>query len=298
MPHAGAVEARYEKVEKNQGGTQVRPLPAESVAAGQRIALPDGRNYATVSGVQVEDDDFGVPALVVATLANGGTLRMASGSVVSVEGTEGVPAAPAVAADDGSPEELVAQVAALHPGSDRVAQLADRLTRGINFKSGSNLQDLRDLALTLFVDRGDLENALKAADLLTGLGFDGNFGRWKWIESALAMAAYLTREDEARSEAYSEALRVADEAETDPLRAKLNAQMRQRQLNDPNLYDPEILRATAAGDRSAEKDWRVLRLGALLYLRAHGGSETLSREVLDRRIANELNAVAGLAGAS
>jgi hypothetical protein len=112
------------------------------------------------------------------------------------------------------------------------------------------------------------------------------------------MAAYLTREDEARSEAYSEALRVADEAETDPLRAKLNARLRQRQLNDPNLYDPEILRATAAGDRSAEKDWRVLRLGALLYLRAHGGSETLSREVLDRRIANELNAVAGLASAS
>jgi hypothetical protein len=112
------------------------------------------------------------------------------------------------------------------------------------------------------------------------------------------MAAYLTREDSARSEAYSEALRVADEAETDPLRAKLNARLRQRQLNDPNLYDPEILRATAAGDRSAEKDWRVLRLGALLYLRAHGGSETLSREVLDRRIANELNAVAGLASAS
>ena len=285
-------------MEKISGGTQVRPLPAGSVAAGQRIALPDGTTYATVSRVQVENDDFGIPAVVVATLADGGSLRMASGSVVSVESAEAASAAPAVAADDGSPEELVAQVAALHPGSDRVAQLADRLMRGINFKSGSNLQDLRDLALTLFVDRGDLDNALKTADLLTGLGFDGNFGRWKWIESALAMASYLTREDEARSEAYSEALRVADEAETDPLRAKLNAQMRQRQLNDPNLYDPEILRATAAGDRSAEKDWRVLRLGALLYLRAHGGSETLSREVLDRRIANELSAVAGLSGAS
>jgi hypothetical protein len=285
-------------VEKNTGGTQVRPLPAGSVTAGQRIALPDGTSYATVSGVQVENDDFGTPALVIATLADGGTVRMASGSVISVEGADDAPAAPAVAADDGSPEELVAQVAALHPDSDRVAELADRLTRGINFKSGSNLQDLRDLALTLFVDRGDLDNALKTADLLTDLGFDGNFGRWKWIESALAMAAYLTREDAARSEAYSEALRVADDAETDPLRAKLNARLRQRQLNDPNLYDPEILRATGSGDRAAEKDWRVLRLGALLYLRAHGGSETLSREVLDRRIANELNAVAGLSTAS
>ncbi len=274
-----------------------RPLPAEAVAAGQRIALPDGTGYTEVTGVEVESDDFGVPALVVASLAGGGTLRLASGSIVSVEAA-GTPVAPAVAADDGSPEELVAQVAALHAGSPRVAELAERLARGINFKSGSNLQDLHDLALTLFVDRGDAAGALKTADLLTGLGFDGNFGRWKWVESALAMAAYLTRDDEPRSAAYSAALRVADEAETDPLRAKLNAQMRQRQLNNPNLYDPEILRATAAGDRAAEKDWRVLRLGALLYLRAHGGSETLAREVLDRRIANELNAVAALSNAS
>jgi hypothetical protein len=283
-------------VEKNS--MQTRPLPAEAVAAGQRIALPGGSGYAEVSAVEVESDDFGVPAVVIASLADGGTLRIASGSAVSVEAAPGAPVAPAVAADDGSPEELVAQVAALHVGSARVTELAERLARGINIKSGSNLQDLHDLALTLFVDRGDTDGALRTADLLTGLGFDGNFGRWKWIESALAMAAYLTREDEARSAAYSEALRVADEAETDPLRAKLNARVRQRQLNDPNLYDPEILRATAAGDRKAEKDWRVLRLGALLYLRAHGGSETLAREVLDRRIANELSAVAGLSASS
>ncbi|TDK24807.1 hypothetical protein E2F48_13475 [Arthrobacter crusticola] len=277
---------------------QARPVAAEVLAAGQRIALPDGSGYVEVGSVDIESDDFGVPAVVVATLAGGRTLRIASGSVVSVEAVGGAPLVPAVAADDGSPEELVAQVAALHPGSDRISELAERLARGINFKSGSNLQDLHDLALTLFVDRGDTDSALRTADLLTDLGFDGNFGRWKWIESALAMAAYLTRDDEARSAAYSVALRVADESETDPLRAKVNAAVRQRQLNNPNLYDPEILRATAAGNRAAEKDWRVLRFGVLLYLRAHGGSETLSRDVLDRRIANELSAVAGLASAS
>ncbi|WP_294568950.1 DUF6707 family protein [uncultured Arthrobacter sp.] len=283
-------------MEKNT--LQARPVAAEALAAGQRIALPDGSGYVEVGSVDIESDDFGVPAVVVATLAGGRTLRIASGSVVSVETVGGAPLVPAVAADDGSPEELVAQVATLHPGSDRIGELAERLARGINFKSGSNLQDLHDLALTLFVDRGDTGSALKTADLLTDLGFDGNFGRWKWIESALAMAAYLTRDDEARSAAYSVALRAADESETDPLRTKVNAAVRQRQLNNPNLYDPEILRATAAGNRAAEKDWRVLRLGVLLYLRAHGGSETLSREVLDRRIANELSAVAGLASAS
>ncbi len=296
MPHAGAAERGTKKVEKST--LQARPVAAEALAAGQRIALPDGSGYVEVGSVDIESDDFGVPAVVVATLAGGRTLRIASASVVSVEAASGAPLVPAVAADDGSPEELVAQVAALHPGSDRIGELAERLARGINFKSGSNLQDLHDLALTLFVDRGDTDSALKTADLLTDLGFDGNFGRWKWIESALAMAAYLTRGDEARSAAYSAALRVADESETDPLRAKVNAAVRQRQLNNPNLYDPEIVRATAAGNRAAEKDWRVLRLGVLLYLRAHGGSETLSREVLDRRIANELSAVAGLAGAS
>ncbi|NKX51668.1 hypothetical protein HER39_14065, partial [Arthrobacter deserti] len=79
--------------------------------------------------------------------------------------------------------------------------------------------------------------------------------------------------------------------DADPFRAKMNATVRQRQMNEPNLYDKEIHRAMAAVDKAAERDWRVLRLGVLVFLRAHGGSETLDPPELAWRIRNELVAI-------
>ncbi len=272
----------------------LRAVPAEMLAAGDVLALPDGGDTAEVTAIGIENDDFGVPALVVATVAGDHRITIATGSMVYVEPADAEIGVSAVAADHGSPEALVAQVAQAHPDSTDIQDVAGRLARGINLKSGSNLQDLHQLALALFVDEGDAAAALGIADLLAELPFDGNFGRWKWIEGGLAIAAYLTRHDEERSLRYSAAIRAADDAETDPLRAKTSAMYRQRQLNEPNVYDPEILRASTAGRIDVERDWRVLRIGVLLYLRAHGGSETLSRDVLERRIAAELAAVAAL----
>jgi hypothetical protein len=274
--------------------TGLRAVPAEVLAAGNVLALPDGDDSAEVTAVAVENDDFGAPALVIATVAGGRRISIATGSMVYVEPADAEIGVSAVAADHGSPEALVAQIAQAHTDSGVIQEIAARLARGINLKAGSNLQDLQQLALTLFIDEGDTAAALTIADLLAELPFDGNFGRWKWIEGGLAIAAYLTRHDEERSARYSAAIRAADDAETDPLRAKTAAMYRQRQLNEPNVYDPEILRASAAGSIGVERDWRVLRIGVLLYLRAHGGSETLSREVLERRIAAELAAVASL----
>ncbi len=273
--------------------TGLRAVPAEGLAVGDVLALPGVDDAAEVVAVDVEHDDFGVPALVVATTAEG-RVSIAIGSMVYVEPADAEISTSAVAADHGSPEALVAQIAQAHPESAAVLEIAARLARGVNLKAGSNLQDLHQLALTLFIDEGDTAGALTVAGLLVELPFDGNFGRWKWIEGGLALAAYLTRHDAERSARYSAALRAADDAETDPLRAKTAALYRQRQLNEPNVYDPEILRASSAGRTAVERDWRILRIGVLLYLRAHGGSETLSREVLERRIAAELAAVGTL----
>lgn len=269
---------------------RVQPLAAEAISAGRKLLLPGGERTCEVVDAVVEHDDFGVPAVVLATLETGETVRIATGSTVQVEVADELPQLPA---DEGSPEALIAHVAAVHPESPRVRELADRLTKGVNFKSGSNLQDIRDLALTLYVDLADAPSALKVCDLLTGQPFDGNFGRWNLIEACLALAAHLTSDEDSRAGAYSAALRAADDAETDPLKVKLAAAVRQRQLNEPNLYDREISRS--AENPAAEKDWRGLRLSVLLYLRAHGGSETLSSEALDRRIAHELAAIRALA---
>ena len=55
----------------------------------------------------------------------------------------------------------------------------------------------------------------------------------------------------------------------------MKAKVRQRSLNEPNLYDKEIFRSIDNSNHEAEREWRLLRLESLLFLRAHGGSETI-----------------------
>ncbi|MBG6178910.1 DUF6707 family protein [Arthrobacter sp. CAN_A1] len=281
---------------KNRKPTRVRRLSAEAVTAGHHIIGPAGAEPTKVVGTDIENDDFGTPAVVVATLDSGDTLRIATGSQVQIAVDDAEAGAGSIPAQDGTPEAVIAHAVSVHPESTQLQGIAERLSNGVNVKSGSNLQDVHDLALSLLVDFADATNAQRVCDLLTPLPFDGNFGRWKWIEGALALASYLAYDDgdPARADAYSASLRTADDAETDPLKAKLAGAVRQRQLNAPNLYDPEISRAAAAGNPAAEKDWRVVRLTALFYLRSHGGSETLTTEELTRRIHNELLAIRAL----
>ncbi|WP_341395389.1 DUF6707 family protein [Arthrobacter sp. G119Y2] len=272
---------------------------AELLAPGQ-IPVHESTSLAPVRDSSVENDDFGVPALVHLVLEDGMTLRLAYGSSVRVKAPApaGAPAdaVRVVPAEEENYAAVVAAAAAAHPRDSQVQEISARLSRGLNVKSGSNLRDVCDLAHTLYVDLDDSENALQVCNIITGLPFDGNFGRWNWIQAALSLAAHITHEsgDEETSAAYAQAVRAGDAAESDPLKAKLAAEMLQRQLNEPNLYDREIHRSAEAGDEHSERDWRVLRLDALLYLRAHGGSQTLSESELDRRIRNELIAVRGL----
>ena len=194
---------------------------------------------------------------------------------------------------EGHPEDLIRHIDAVHPGRHAIHELCERLAKGINTKSGACLQDLRELAYELYVSQNDPENAQKVADLLTVVPFDGNPGRWASVESGLALAAHLSRErgEDARSAAYSELLRAPETAEKDPFRAQMAARVRQRTLNEPNLYDKEVSRAAETGDEAEERSWRILRLDTLLHLRAHGGSEAFDGAELDRRIKIELHAI-------
>jgi len=193
----------------------------------------------------------------------------------------------------GTPESVVGAAAAAHPDALGVMLLSDRLAKGINTNSGSCLKDLSDLAHELFVTLKDAEGALAVADLLNVLPFDGNPGRWTSVEAALALSSYICRQTgkEDRAEVYEKLLRAPDAMETDPFKARINAKIRQRSLNEPNLYDKEIFRAIDNSNPDAEREWRLLRLEALMFLRAHGGSETIGLKELERRIANELESV-------
>lgn len=333
---------------------------AGALQGGDHLLLPGGDRSAEIQRVDVEADDFGTPAMVLATLTGGGVLRIAAGSVVRIAGdgkdldtravetapdtspdtavvtTAGAgspppaveplpqgggsgadgaaappavvpplpPAPPAVSGPseedlalipvlDGTPESVVEAVAAVHPDSVGVQLLSERLAKGINTKSGSCLKDLSDLAHELFIILKDAESALAVADLLNVLPFDGNPGRWASVEASLALSSYVCRQlgQEERAAAYERFLRGPDAMEADPFKARINAKVRQRSLNEPNLYDKEIFRSIDNSNPDAEREWRLLRLEALLFLRAHGGSETIGAPELERRIGNELESV-------
>jgi hypothetical protein len=361
---------------------------AGSLTSGDQLLLPDGGRTAEIQRVELEADDFGTPAVVLASLTGGGTIRIAAGSTVRIldtapgiaapqEGHDGVtglpaaahrpegeategeategeapqgeapyraatdaealeaqrrveeqsaqqppaarqaaPAAPAVVvpplpaippavsgpsaeelaripAPQGTPEAVVEAAAQAHADAVGVLLLADKLAKGINFKSGSCLKDLSDLAHELFITLKDPDGALAVADLLNVLPYDGNPGRWASVEASLALSSYICRQDrqEERAEVYEKLLRTPENQETDPFKSRMNAKVRQRSLNEPNLYDKEIFRSIDNSNHEAEREWRLLRLESLLFLRAHGGSETIGVDELERRISNELEAV-------
>jgi hypothetical protein len=306
---------------------------AGSLAPGDELLLPDGQQSAHIQHLEVESDDFGTPAIVLATLSGGGTVRIAAESSVKVldaapDAVQQLPAAGNVAAEaaaveapavvvpplpaippsaagpseeemalipapQGTPEAVVEAAADSHPDAEGVMLLADRLAKGINVKSGSCLKDLSDLAHELFITLKDPEGSLAVADLLNVLPYDGNPGRWASVEASLALSSYICRQDgqAARAEVYEKLLRTPETQETDPFKARMNAKVRQRSLNEPNLYDKEIFRSIDNSNHAAEREWRLLRLESLLFLRAHGGSETIGASELQRRISNELEAV-------
>jgi hypothetical protein len=313
---------------------------ADALRNGDSLLLPGDGQVGHIRRIELEHDDFGIPAMLVATMDDGGLIRIAVGSTVSVvapeapearviefaqihdpaAGAEPTTEPPAVVAPPqpdvppastgpapgptpeelalipephGTPEDVVAAAAQAHPGRIGVLLLTERLARGINTKSGSCLTDLSDLSNELFVALSDWEHALAVADLLNVLPFDGNPGRWTSIERSLALSAYIARQNgmPERAEVYEKLLRAPESHETDTFKARMNAKVRQRVLNEPNLYDKEIFRAMDSSNVEAEREWRLLRLDTLLFLRAHGGSETTNPSELERRIGNELEAI-------
>ncbi|UKA63251.1 DUF6707 family protein [Arthrobacter sp. FW306-04-A] len=336
---------------------QYREKQAGALQIGDYLFLPGDGPAEEITQIELEHDDFGVPALVLVTTLDGGNVRIAIGSSVPVgeavvtldddgdapakedpatlaepvpgdapddvtseggtsdggdEPAEAVPAVvvpplPAVAPTvsgpgpqlalipepTDSPEDVVAAAAEAHPGRNGVAVLSERLVKGINTKSGSCLRDLSDLAHDLFIELRDPDHALAVADILNVLPYDGNRDRWMSVERSLALSSFICRElgQTERAKVYDQLLQAPDTLETDPFKARINAKVRQRGLNEPNLYDKEIFRSIDNGNRDAEREWRLLRLETLLFLRSHGGSTTLGVGELDHRIANELEAV-------
>lgn len=200
-----------------------------------------------------------------------------------------------IPAPEVTPEQLIQNLAEQYPGRAGLQNLAERLTKGINVKSGSCLADLRAFSQDLFLEHQDADGALAVADLLNVLPFDGNPARWTHTEASLALSSYIAEllGDRDRAERYRLLLKAPEGQSLDPFRSRLEAKIRQRRLNEPNLYDKEVFRAMDSGNHEAEREWRILRLESLLHLMAHGGSQTLAPDEVERRVRLELDLIRG-----
>jgi hypothetical protein len=287
-------------------GSSVRLVGTDGVvdaAAPQVVQAAEGAtdSPAAKGPADAKKPDAATPLQVVGNQDAGAALPPAPPAVVVPPLPATTPAIIGPSAEDlalipepsGTPESVVESVAEAHPDSVGVLLLADKLVKGINTKSGSCLKDLSDLAHELFIMLKDADGALAVADLLNVLPFDGNPGRWSSVEASLALSTYICRQtgQKDRAAVYEKLLRAPENQETDPFKARMQARVRQRSLNEPNLYDKEIFRSIDNSNHEAEREWRLLRLESLLFLRAHGGSQTISAGELERRIANELESV-------
>lgn len=283
-------------------GGYLRHLKAQDVRPGDSFLTRRGEPAPAVASTRVVRDDFGTPALVIATLVGGREVRIAHGSVIRVrtDRPEEVKAAADTAfspVDAGSPESRIVAVGQRHLDDAELTATAARLSHGLNLRSGAQLEDVFGMAERMYLLHEDVEGTLTTLGLLTNLPWDGAVGRWKSIQAALGLAALILREDGDHITAANlgSRLKEADEVPSEPGRAARVLEVRQRQLDEPQLYDREISRALQARDAEAEFRWRRARFAQLLYLRGRGGSQTLTDQDLDSRIHRELGTLRQLA---
>lgn len=261
------------------------------VVAGAGAGLPVGA--ATVAG---SEDVKAEPLAGVVETASGLVVPPPPAPLPAPEEDAAVrEAREKIPAPEVTPEQLIEDLAEQYPGRAGLQNLAERLAKGINVKSGSCLADLRAFSQDLFLEHQDAEGALAVADLLNVLPFDGNPARWTHTEASLALSSYIADQlgDLDRAERYRLLLKAPEGQSLDPFRSRLEAKIRQRRLNEPNLYDKEVFRAMDSGNHEAEREWRILRFESLLHLMAHGGSQTLAPDEVERRVRLELDLIRG-----
>lgn len=285
-------------------GAYLRHLKAQDVHPGDLFLTRRGEPAPPVKSLRTVRDDFGTPALVVATLEGGREVKIAYGSVIRVR-TDRADRQPQLdtsfsATDAGTPEARIVGVGQRHLEDVELTAACARLSHGLNLRSGAHLEDVLGIAERLYLIHEDNEGALQALGLLTNLPWDGAVGRWKSIQAGLGLAAQILREegDHITAANLGRRLLEADEVPNEPGRAAKVLEVRQRQLNEPQLYDREIARALQTNDAAAELNWRRARWSTLLYLRARGGSETLTETDLQSRISREVGTVRDLARAA
>lgn len=168
-----------------------------------------------------------------------------------------------------------------------------RLAAGLakNFKPtvADSLERTKNLAYQLYVlDKPGL--CLQVCQLLNDLTFDRNYNIWTWVELTLALEWKLQTQNGQVAQAQKCAATIRSTYELgDAIERAQKAKALEYQVNGGLLYDVQITKAEQADDFTSERSYRMIQLGALVYIQALGGSITLPVQELERQLTFQLS---------
>ncbi|MBJ6145928.1 DUF6707 family protein [Hymenobacter sp. BT559] len=184
--------------------------------------------------------------------------------------------------------KVFAAIAAQMGNIPKVARLATSLAKSFKPTASDPLERAKNLAYLLYVhEQPDL--CLQACQLLNDIAFQNNYNLWTWVELTLALEWKLRidagqpMQAQACATTILETFQIGSETE----RLQKSAALKRR-LTGSLLCDTQIAEAQRNGDKTAEKNWRMLQLGALLFIEALGGSSTLPVSELELQFAFNL----------
>jgi hypothetical protein len=188
---------------------------------------------------------------------------------------------------------VFAAIAAQMNNVPKVARLAISLAKNFKPTASDPLERAKNLAYLLYLYEQP-ELCLQACQLLNDIAFRGNYNLWTWVKLTLALEWKLRMDAGQQGLAQACVNTIRDTyqtgSETEQLQKIATLEYR---LAGGLLYDAEIAQAQQSGDKTREKNWRMLQLGELLFIEALGGSSTLSVPELEKQFAVNLAKLRG-----
>jgi hypothetical protein len=189
--------------------------------------------------------------------------------------------------------EVFAVVAAQLASPPKLARLANSLAKNFKPTASNPLEQAKNLAYLLYVHE---QPALcfQVCQLLNDITFKNNYNLWTWVELTLALEWKL-RVDAGQQElaqACANTIRNTYQTGNETERLQKTATL-EHLLTGSLLYDAEIAKTQQSGDKMGEKNWRMIQLGALLFIEALGGSSTLQVSKLEEQFAFNLAKLRG-----
>lgn len=184
--------------------------------------------------------------------------------------------------------EVFAVVATQMTNRPKVARLASSLAKNFKPTASDPLERAKNLAYLLYVHEQPAL-CLQVCQLLNDITFKSNYNLWTWVELTLALEWKLRMDagQPMQAQACANSIRDTYQTGSETERLQKTATL-DRRLTGSLLYDTEIAKAQQSGDKTGEKNWRMIQLGALLFLEALGGSSTLPVSKLEQQFAFNL----------